>query len=327
MNKCSLESNILTVVVPTHNSVRYLSRCLDSILNQSLKTIEIIIVDSSSSDDTPRLIEDYCQTYDNITCISLDYTASIGASRNIGLSHAKSRYISFLDSDDWIDSNAYLSMYKSIDNSNSDIAICGIKTEYGNSMSSTIRYDYPYMNEITGHFALHLLSRCHAQDVYISPMVSNKLYRTSFLKNNELSFPNSNFSEDNEFAFLTYVYSRNVMLVPGVYSHYFQRDDSITHQYIKEQIDGLINTFTALRTTLDNKGIFHQFHEDYYAFFEKCCNFILTVLYENEQTEAIQKKYLNYLIHQISGHLNTKELIDYFDITRIYNFFRVYERR
>lgn len=100
------EEFILTVIIPTYNNENYIQRCLDSVINQSLKSIKIIIIDDGSTDNSLEVIKQYARSYDNIEyCVS--NRVGPGAARNIGISKCTTKYLAFIDSDDWIDLNAY----------------------------------------------------------------------------------------------------------------------------------------------------------------------------------------------------------------------------
>ena len=95
----------VSVIVPMHNGERFISRCIESILNQSYKKIELIIVDDNSTDASYKIIEKYINTYPCIKYLRNDTCRGPAISRNLGLKHASSDYVLFLDCDDWLDLN------------------------------------------------------------------------------------------------------------------------------------------------------------------------------------------------------------------------------
>ena len=153
-----MKNNVkLSVIVPVFNCEEYLQRCLESLINQSFKNIQIIIVNDASTDKTNEVINEFKNNNENILAITNERNKGAGLSRNIGLNYTNSEYITFLDADDWIDTNTYQKMIYALDETKADIAICGIKTEYPSSYCSTNRYTYINENTINGKFALHLL--------------------------------------------------------------------------------------------------------------------------------------------------------------------------
>jgi len=147
----------LSVVVPVYNGEHYVSRCIDSLQNQSLKEIQIIVVDDGSTDQTAEVVRQYMKHTTNVQLVQRSKNEGTGSARNLGIEHAMGEYIAFLDVDDWMDMNGYLEMTTALDTSASDIGICNICTEYGDYLQSEIRYQYRHSNTITGSFAFPLI--------------------------------------------------------------------------------------------------------------------------------------------------------------------------
>ena len=101
----------VSVVLPVYNSERYIHQCLNSILNQTLKEIEIICVDDGSTDNSVNLINDICKKDSRVSLI-MQKNSYAGVARNNGLKHAKGKYVIFLDSDDFFEPDMLLSMYE-----------------------------------------------------------------------------------------------------------------------------------------------------------------------------------------------------------------------
>ena len=99
--------NGVSVIIPCYNVEKYLENCLDSILTQNYKNLEIILVDDCSTDDTWKIIKKYQKKYDNVVGIQNDKNRGAGYSRNSALKIASYDYISFIDSDDYVESNFY----------------------------------------------------------------------------------------------------------------------------------------------------------------------------------------------------------------------------
>ena len=102
----------VSVVVPVYNTSKYLRRCLDSLVNQTLKDIEIIIINDKSTDNSKDIIKEYESKYNNIKVIHNKTNKGIGYNRNLGIEIASGKYIAFVDSDDYIDLNLYKKMHE-----------------------------------------------------------------------------------------------------------------------------------------------------------------------------------------------------------------------
>ena len=170
----------VSIIVPIYNSEKYLINCLDSLVNQTLDNIEIILINDGSTDDSKNFIKKYTKKYCNIEYFDKK-NEGIGVSRNFGIEKSKGKYIAFVDSDDYVSINFAKNMYDFCENNNLDMAVC----------------DYYRINEIT-----HEKDIFEIEDFEITDLESNKaliyklnhspwnkLYkRELFLKNN-IYFP------------------------------------------------------------------------------------------------------------------------------------------
>lgn len=114
----------ISVIVPVYNTKDYIRNCLDSIINQTFSDIEVILVDDCSSDGTSALLDEIATADKRITVIHKSENSGVSESRNIGLQSSKGEYISFVDSDDWLDCNMYKELLECIKANDSDI-VCG----------------------------------------------------------------------------------------------------------------------------------------------------------------------------------------------------------
>ncbi len=117
----------ISVIVPVYNVERYLSRCLDSILSQTYSDIEIICVNDGSTDNSADILSDYAARDSRVKIVT-QKNSGLSVARNIGLKHATGQYISFIDSDDWIDVEYYEYLLGQIEKHNADIAVAAMRT-------------------------------------------------------------------------------------------------------------------------------------------------------------------------------------------------------
>lgn len=305
-------TNILTVIIPVYNTEKYIKRCINSILNQSLKSIKIIIINDASTDSSSKILQEF-KANAQIEIVENACNIGQGLSRNIGLDLVDTKYFSFLDSDDWVDTQSYERAVSALEkNPTSDMAIFGIKTEYENSNSSSTRYDYSN-NIIDGSFAITLLSRAVAQDAPISALLGNKVFRTKTF-DRAIRFSNSTY-EDTIFSYKSLSKCNKVVLIPKTYLHYYQREFSIMHSFSNKHIDDLIDNFVDLKNYLEENAFFT--FEEYYSYFDKCCSSMLNSMFSSTQRVSEQKQYIHRLLEQILSKMNSEDLINYIDIKRI----------
>ena len=113
----------ISVVVPVFNSEKYLEKCIDSIINQTYKNIEIILINDGSSDKSEEICNSYLKTYKNIKLINQS-NSGVSVARNNGLKSSTGDYVLFVDSDDWLEKDMLEIMVKEIDNFDIDIVRC-----------------------------------------------------------------------------------------------------------------------------------------------------------------------------------------------------------
>lgn len=318
----------ISIIVPAYNSEKTIGRCIESLVNQSLKDLEIILIDDNSTDSTYKIMKKYQQLYPSrIALLSVEKSKNTygpGNARNAGIKKATGTYIGFVDSDDWVDSSLFNVVYQNAVNENADIAIFGVKDEYANSLCSHIRYTYEY-NTISHIYALNMLCRLNNNDRYISPMVCQKIYRSDFLKQQHICFESNSYYEDDQFTFYCFLYDCKIVLVPKVYYHYYQNTGSITHTFSKRHIDTLVEAFVNMRNYLRNNLIYDTYSDFLFSYMDKCLSSTLNILFSSEPTIKIQKRYLVYLFEQLSKYFSVEEYIAHLDIKRIQRFFYITE--
>ena len=124
-----MEKKMISVIVPVYNVEKYLPACLDSICHQTLKELEIILVDDGSTDNSGRIAEQYALQDKRIRVVH-QRNGNPGATRNVGLELATGEYIGFVDSDDWIEPEMFASLYAKAETDNLDIVVTGVTTEW-----------------------------------------------------------------------------------------------------------------------------------------------------------------------------------------------------
>ena len=118
----------ISIIVPVYNVEQYINRCIDSLLGQTLKDIEIILVDDGSPDQCPQICDEYARKDSRIKVIHKKNNG-LGYARNSGLELATGEYIAFVDSDDYVNINMYEKLYNETINNNFDIVYCGFIVE------------------------------------------------------------------------------------------------------------------------------------------------------------------------------------------------------
>lgn len=148
-------NELISVIIPVYNVEPYVKRCIDTVLNQTYKNIEIIIVDDGSTDNSGKICDEY-KNKDNRVIVIHKENGGLSDARNTGIENCKGKYIVFVDSDDYIETTMVEKLYNDIKSSNADISICGIYVSENDtikekvtpkksfSISGNTKYDYIY---------------------------------------------------------------------------------------------------------------------------------------------------------------------------------------
>ncbi len=304
-----MENPNISVIVPIYNGENYIKRCIESILNQSYKNIEIILINDNSTDSTNKIIAKYL-ALPNVKAIINNQRIGPAESRNIGLSKAKSPYILFLDCDDWIDLNCIERAITILDSDSTiDIAIWEIKTAYY-SNNFSVRYQYQYNNILDNKMALNLLSHTFENEYFISPLLGCKIFRKQLLDNYKIKFPDTIY-EDDMFTFLSILYSKKVALITGCNLYYYQHFESLTHHFGEKNITDFFETFKKLYKFID-----HSSKEYYYKYLYKSFSSMIRCMENNITDKDILSKYKSIIFKSFYKYININEYFTYsFDIT------------
>ncbi|MCZ2085285.1 MAG: glycosyltransferase [Flavobacteriales bacterium] len=226
---------VISVIVPLYNVERYLATCIESIQNQTLKDIEIILVNDGSPDTSGEIAEAFAKKDNRIKVIHKN-NGGLSSARNEGLLMAKGCYISFIDSDDWIDPTMLKDLYLAAQKGVADIVVSGVIVEYTKENSKVV--DNVPANIINNNRDEFGNLFWELKKMKLSNYAWNKLYKTSFINNNELKFSvDSMPAEDLFFNLSAFKTAKSITVVNKAYYHYMKRDEtSILSKYQKNLI-------------------------------------------------------------------------------------------
>ncbi len=173
----------VTVIIPIYNVEKWLRKCLNSAVAQTLKDIEVLAINDGSPDSSQEIVDEYVSKYGFVKSYIKENGGQSDA-RNFGLLHATGEYVVFLDGDDWLDENALETMYNMATERNSDIVICDIEEVYEDGTSVVTTEIDTNISDIQKAYMIAMPGFC------------DKMFRREFLKNIEFVFPNGVFYED-----------------------------------------------------------------------------------------------------------------------------------
>lgn len=303
----------VSIIIPAYNVENYIDKCLNSLVKQSLKDIEIIVVNDGSTDGTQKVIDKYAKKYSNVISLEKE-NGGVSEARNLGLKKATGEYIGFLDSDDWIDKDMYKKMYQKAISEDFDIVACdteAIFPEKKQYISSNIKNDFVSNKELM-------------IDAYA--VIWNKIYKKDLIKG--ITFKKGmNFCEDVEFLYMVYSKAKKIGVIKEPLHNYLQREGSLTYVYDKK-LYKLIEAMDDIIEYYKKNEIFDEYKEELeysyvrylYATFIKRMAKTKNKLEFNKAVntvlEKVKKEFPNYKKNSYLKGLNPKNLyLRYFNKT------------
>ena len=246
----------LSIIVPVYNVEAYLDKCLDSLVNQTMKDYEIIIVNDGSTDNSEDIIFKYKEKYEDLIKYISIPNNGVGNARNVGITLAKGEYITFLDSDDYVDINAYKTLYEKIIDGY-DMVMSGYYIVRNNKLIKKSCKEIEFEDSIINkpEMIYDTLPYCWAY-----------MYKKELIESNNIKFSDHKIFEDLLFTYKCIKCAKKIGKVNAPLIYYVDRSDSVTFKFtnkffsIFEVIDELDKyydncidkkyiTFLALRHT------------------------------------------------------------------------------
>lgn len=234
----------VSVIVPVYNVEQYIRKCLDSLVNQTLKNIEIILVDDGSKDSSARIISEYSEKYSNVKYYKKE-NGGLSDARNYGMKYATGKYIAFIDSDDYVDVNLYKKMYEKAEKDDSDMVECNFYWVYPNKTKADIGEKYSGKNE--------MIEKARV-------LAWNKLYKKEILDEAKLQFPKGLRYEDVEFFYKLVPYLERVSFVKEPLIYYVQRENSLVNT-LNEKARDIFEVLDNVISYYKEKKIYEKYKE------------------------------------------------------------------
>lgn len=241
----------ISVIIPVYKVEKYLKRCVDSVLNQTFKDLEIILVDDGSPDSCPALCDEYVKNNKNCSVLHIE-NGGLSNARNTGLAKAKGKYVAFVDSDDWVSSDAYEYLYNLITKYNADVASC----DYVTLSQDTYNFSQSKINETVLEGTNAILEFYLAQDKLHRNndyTVCTKLYKKTLFEN--IQFPKGQLYEDIITNLLLLQNAERYVKSDKIIYAYYQGNVSITRSLLQKKHLDLILTSKRISTLIGNKSL------------------------------------------------------------------------
>lgn len=293
----------VSLIIPVYNVENYIEKCLNSVVNQTLKDMEVIIVNDGSKDSSKQKIQKYLEKYPWIKYLEKE-NGGLSDARNYGMPYATGKYIAFLDSDDYVEETMYEEMYNIAEKENADMVDCDFVWEYPNRKRKDIGEIYKTKKE--------MIEKGHV-------VAWNKIIKREILEKTKIKFPVGLRYEDMEFFYKLVPCINKVSFIKKCFVHYVQRENSIANTQnvrTKEIFIILDNVISYYR----EKGLYDEYRDELeyiYVKFLLCSSLkrISKIAEKKERKQAqketwdnINKKFPNWRKNPILKKKNLKNL-------------------
>ncbi len=233
--------DLISVVVPIYKVERYLKTCIDSILAQNYSNLEIILVDDGSPDNCGSICEEYALIDKRIKVIHKE-NGGLSDARNVGMSKAEGKYITFVDSDDIIDKHFIARLYENLVNAKADISCCDLARIQ--SIDEVKENQNVKVEEFDGLSAIK-------ETLYqrkIDNSACAKLYKIDLF--DEIKYPKGKYFEDLDTTYKLFLKAKKIVATNEKLYYYIQREGSILHKLNDRVINDLIEVIDSLKANL-----------------------------------------------------------------------------
>lgn len=236
----------VSIIVPVYNVEKYIERCLNSLVKQTLEGIQIIVVNDGSTDKSKEILKIYEKNFPKKIIYLEKQNGGLSDARNFGIPYATGEYIAFLDSDDYVELDTYEKMYSKAKEENSDIVECDFIWEYPDKQVIDRGIVYHDKKEMI---------------TFARVVAWNKLIKKSIIENAKIEYPKGLRYEDIEFFYKMVPFYNKVSFVKEPLIHYTQRSDSISNmqnERTKEIFEILDNVIKYYK----EKGLYGEFKDE-----------------------------------------------------------------
>ena len=260
----------VSIIVPVYNVENYIEKCLETLVNQTLKDIEILVVNDGSTDKSIDIINKYKEKYPEKIIYLEKENGGLSDARNFAIPYAKGEYIAFLDSDDYVETNIYEKMYELAKRENSDMVECDFYWKYPDKKKEDIGEIYSNKKEMIEK---------------VRVVAWNKLIKREILEKTKILFPKGYRYEDVEFTYKLIPYLEKVSFLKMAGIYYIQRENSISNSQNmknKEIFDVLENVLKFYK----EKGLYEKYKEELeyiYVRYAFCSSFLRIIKIEDEE--------------------------------------------
>lgn len=300
----------LSIIVPVYNVEKYLDKCLSSLVNQrGIDDYEIIVVNDGTKDNSQDIIDRYVLNYPNLVRSYIKENGGISSARNFAIKYANGDYITFLDSDDYVEPDYYAGMYNLAIQDDLDLVVADLEYVWEKQDKE------PMVKEGLNKAASPDMQRA----LFLSPLFSwNKLYRRELFISLGCEYPIGLWYEDIPVALRIFANAGKVGYYDKVGVHYIQRDSSIMGSGYSDKMWDIFTIFEGVTSNFKKYDLYNKFHDELeYLYVEHflvygAFRFLRTSHYKdlmNKAFEFIKKEFPNYKNNKYVKTLGNKNVL------------------
>lgn len=237
----------VSIVIPVYKCEKYLEECLESLVNQTLKEIEIICVNDGSPDNSAEILDKFAQKDSRVVVINQE-NQGVSAARNNALKIAKGEFIGFVDSDDWVDLDFFEKLYNAAKQNNCDMA-AGDFYRHGKIIKSK-KLNYTKQEIFYNPIDKAKISNCPRYNY-----IWHKIYKKDILFANNLLFPTGVFYEDICWVVKSLYHLNGLVTVPNIFYHYRKNQGSIVTQKSDKNKNDYLNAVRQMINFMEEHGM------------------------------------------------------------------------
>lgn len=279
----------ISVIVPVYNVEAFLEKCITSILNQSFKEYEIIIINDGTKDNSGKIAEKFAERYPEKIVYIKQENKGLGGARNTGIHCAKGQYLLFVDSDDYIAPDTLEKLYNKIVEERADLLLFDFYR---------VSEDYEIINREYGCFSTEtqFILKTYPEILFDNPSTWNKLYHRSLFFDYEIKFPEKVWYEDLRTTAKVYTKARKIVYFKEPFYYYYQRETSIMHTKDSGSYLQIIDAMEDLLEYFKKQGIYEEFENEleYLAVYHLLF-FALIRVNKIDSTSSVQKELKEYV--------------------------------
>ena len=246
----------VSVIIAAYNIEKYIQRCIESVVNQSEREIEIIIVNDGSTDNTLNIINKVNELDERIIVINKKNQGLIEA-RKTGLKYANGEFILFLDGDDWLENNCIEELYKTANDKKADVVLYNAYMVYDDRKEIFDTFIEKFIDDIKKNPVKNLLL------LNISPTIWSKFIKKSFLEENNIEFPqNISYAEDLAAVLNIFINKPKIVCNEKRFYNYYQRNDSISNK-ISSKVLEIDDAIQFIKEKLVEMNIYYENKEEF----------------------------------------------------------------